>query len=131
MTMGNEYPRPGLGRWQERAACRGMDAEVFLMPYVSRLPRHATPAKPEALAVCATCPVKPHCIQAGTRDTESVRGGLTPHERGAKAPHVSDAECGTAAGYRRRHRETGAPVLCTPCCEANALARQLLRERAS
>lgn len=36
---------------------------------------------PKAAAICAVCPVKAECYEAGVDETEGVWGGTTPKER--------------------------------------------------
>lgn len=61
--------------WQERAACRDEDAELFFRIDAESVSR--------ALAVCAVCTVRKSCLtQAMTdRETFGVWGGTTETER--------------------------------------------------
>lgn len=69
--------------WYSAAACFGME-ELFV-PTNERL------AGLEARAVCASCPVRPQCLQAaldeeGDDDAifrAGIRGGLNPKQRAA------------------------------------------------
>jgi hypothetical protein len=69
--------------WQDEAACRGMNTNVFITrtTFPHRTPIsvirdfHAT-----ALAVCARCPVVAQCRVAG-RDQDGVWGGTVRQER--------------------------------------------------
>ncbi len=62
--------------WAERAACRGMDVEVFLEK------RYIADAK----AVCANCGVSDECLSEAVRcNHNGVRGGTTEQERGYKS----------------------------------------------
>jgi WhiB family redox-sensing transcriptional regulator len=60
-------------RWHERAACRGKDPELFVIP-------KGKPSKKinEAKQICATCPVKSWCLADALVDpnTRGVRAGL-------------------------------------------------------
>ena len=61
--------------WTARAACRGLDTGTFYP---------ATPEQEaEALAICATCPVREQCLEQALRDREQygVWGGTTPEQR--------------------------------------------------
>ena len=61
--------------WRKRAACRGIDPEVFY-------PVSDEDAE-EAKAVCALCPVRQSCLEFGlaNREREGVWGGTTERER--------------------------------------------------
>lgn len=61
--------------WQKRAACRGLDAEIFY-------PDPEEEAD-EAKGICAICPVHQHCLEHALthREREGVWGGYTERER--------------------------------------------------
>jgi len=61
--------------WRKRAACRGIDPEVFY-------PATDEEAE-EAKAICATCPVHQACLEHALahREREGVWGGCTERER--------------------------------------------------
>ncbi len=61
--------------WQNRAACRGIDTEIFF-PISDE---EAEPAK----AVCGACPVREACLEhaLADREREGVWGGATERER--------------------------------------------------
>ena len=61
--------------WRKRAACRGIDPEVFY-------PVSDEDAE-EAKAICAGCPVRQACLEhaLGHREREGVWGGLNERER--------------------------------------------------
>lgn len=60
--------------WQLQAACRGVPTEVF---YPERSTQVASP-----LAVCASCPVRAHCLaEALDREEMGVWGGMTADDR--------------------------------------------------
>jgi WhiB family redox-sensing transcriptional regulator len=63
------------GPWIKRAACRGLDAELFY-------PLKGLPVT-EAKRVCARCPVKAPCLEFALRTNEKfgVWGGLSAIER--------------------------------------------------
>lgn len=63
--------------WRRRAACRGLDAEVFY-------PASEDDADAaEAKAVCGGCPVREACLEHALahREREGVWGGTTERER--------------------------------------------------
>jgi WhiB family redox-sensing transcriptional regulator len=68
--------------WQEAAACRGLDSEVFFHPENERGPlrRHR---EQNAKRVCAKCPVQRTCLAWAlhTREPYGVWGGLSTDER--------------------------------------------------
>jgi hypothetical protein len=81
----------GLGRaWLLRAACQGADPELFFPNLSSRIPKLTQQARTRApKALCATCPVLPHCRRhvdrlergQGGRLIFGVWAGETPDER--------------------------------------------------
>ncbi len=76
-----DLPRDG---WQERAACRDEDPELFF-PVGSLGPAAQQEAK--AKAVCARCPVVEQCLAYAmqTGQDYGIWGGMTPDERRALA----------------------------------------------
>lgn len=122
--------------WEERAACRNLDASLFY------------PAKGDAgqagraRAVCARCPVREACLASTLADEkrlrpadrEGIRGGLDGRERyvvqhGEPKPRRRKprprklrklAPCGTVAA-RDRHVRRGEPV--DEACAAAKSAR--------
>lgn len=77
---GSETP---VQRWQDRAACRGLDTDLFYVPDGVR-GRQKTLIEQEAKRICADCPVARECRQAAAEHPEKygVWGGLTESERG-------------------------------------------------
>jgi len=63
--------------WRKRAACRGIDVEIFYPD--SDDDADAEPAK----AVCEMCPVRQACLEhaLANREREGVWGGATERER--------------------------------------------------
>lgn len=61
--------------WQSRAACRGVDTEIFF----PNTDEEAEPAK----AICGACPVQDSCLEhaLADREREGVWGGATERER--------------------------------------------------
>jgi len=66
-----------IATWRKRAACRGIDVEVFYPETDDEL--QAEPAK----AVCGVCPVRQACLEHALahREREGVWGGTTERER--------------------------------------------------
>ena len=63
--------------WRRRAACRGIDVEVFY-------PQTDDDADAvEAKAICAECPVRQACLEyaLANHEREGVWGGATERER--------------------------------------------------
>lgn len=92
-STGTTSYRAGSGDldWQEQAACRGADRELFFASDDER--GNATKQREaEAKAVCAGCPVKAQCLQDALKGgLEGIWGGTNDAERrsikrkGAKA----------------------------------------------
>ena len=63
--------------WRKRAACRGLDAEIFF-PGTDEEVDAA-----EAKAICALCPVRQACLEhaLASREREGIWGGTTERER--------------------------------------------------
>lgn len=63
------------GSWKHRAACRGIDPDVFF-PVTDE-------EAEEAKAICGVCPVRQLCLEhaLSSREREGVWGGLTERER--------------------------------------------------
>ena len=59
--------------WRDDAACRGMATALFF-------PERGEPPG-QARLVCASCPVRTECTQAGMSEHFGVWGGLTERER--------------------------------------------------
>ena len=76
-------PRQGPASWQQRAACRGADTQIFYHPENERGPSRR---RREQLAkhICRACPVVTDCLSwaLATREPYGVWGGLSPEERG-------------------------------------------------
>lgn len=63
--------------WRSDAACRGLPTAMFFPD-----PDRADPdGAAEARAVCARCPVRDACAEAGAREPAGIWGGLTAAER--------------------------------------------------
>lgn len=79
------------GRWQDRAACRGHDPEIWFDE--DRLER--------AVAICNTCPVIAECRDFGRRSTAGVWAGESREHKGARGSLTNEflEEHGTPTGY--------------------------------
>lgn len=66
--------------WTERAACRGLDPDLF---YPVGTTGPALEQVAAAKAICARCPVRDDCLDWALRTGEAhgVWGGTTPEER--------------------------------------------------
>lgn len=62
--------------WRKRAACRGIDVEIFF-------PEDDEAEAEAAKAVCEMCPVRQACLEHALahREREGVWGGATERER--------------------------------------------------
>jgi WhiB family redox-sensing transcriptional regulator len=68
----------GSDPWRERAACRdALGGNFFPDLYHYRGGSEIAAAK----AICATCPVRKHCLSAGLNEAFGIWGGLTTEER--------------------------------------------------
>jgi len=66
-----------IATWRKRAACRGVDVEIFF-------PENDDDAEVEAAkAVCQLCPVRQACLEHALsyREHEGIWGGATERER--------------------------------------------------
>jgi len=61
--------------WRQRAACRGIDPNVFYPP--------SEEEAEEAKSICAGCPVREACLEyaLANRERDGVWGGATERER--------------------------------------------------
>ena len=117
--------RPQGQEYLDRAACAGMDPNLFMMPDSYLKGRKAARVEPrmaEARAVCATCPVGAECEAAGTDDMWAIRNGKTPRERGASVvkPGQQPIRHGSESGATA-HRRRGEPA-CDACLAGEAKA---------
>lgn len=98
------------GRWWRRAACLGMDPELFFAE-TGRAPRRVAEAK----TACASCPVVAQCLAdaARTGDTDAIRGGMTWPERRDLLP-PPEPWC-RPARHPRTPQNTTADGSCRPC----------------
>jgi WhiB family transcriptional regulator, redox-sensing transcriptional regulator len=72
-------------RWQDRAACKGMDPTLFFGPEYAETVKEKRDREDAAKAVCNTCPVKQECLEYAldAREAYGIWGGMTELERKA------------------------------------------------
>jgi len=79
-----QQPRPIADDWdwQEKAACRGLDTEMFFHPDGERGPRRKN-RENAAKAVCASCPVIQACRKQALalQEPYGIWGGLSEDDR--------------------------------------------------
>ena len=71
------------GGWQERALCRGADANLFFPPQNPELKDERLAREAQAKAICSECPVRRQCLEfaLATREPHGIWGGLNELER--------------------------------------------------
>jgi WhiB family redox-sensing transcriptional regulator len=74
--------------WQDRAACKGPQAEVFFPPSHLERKEERELRERRAKAICASCPVKRPCLDYALRIREphGIWGGLNELERKQLVP---------------------------------------------
>lgn len=74
------HAKTGLNGWATRGACRYSDPELFF-PLTSAGPSADQVSR--AKAVCASCPVRPECLEFALQSGQAfgVWGGTTEDER--------------------------------------------------
>ena len=81
----------GQKNWRSRAACRGVDPELFFPTAEDGPVRDAQVAV--AKSVCASCPVREACLaEALERMPYGIAGGLTPEERRGQRRRLPEIE---------------------------------------
>lgn len=106
--------------WRLRAACVGVDPELFFPD------GNGDPRRKQAQAICDDCPVRRECLKFAEREDipYGVFGGRTARERGISSfkrvePDKSHRTFrmvqphGTPAAWRRHKRNDEPP--CEPC----------------
>lgn len=70
-------------RWQDIAACKGMDPTIFFGPESAETVKEKRDREDAAKAICNTCSVKKECLEyaLGSREAYGIWGGLTELER--------------------------------------------------
>lgn len=65
--------------WATRAACRDMDTDLFFPPGPD------SPPDPDAVAACASCPMRSQCLEFALSHPQMAKhgywGGMTESER--------------------------------------------------
>ncbi len=75
--------------WSLHARCRGIDPAIFYPEqYESKI------VVAEAQAICALCPVRKPCLEAGMREKLGIWGGETPRGRRTIKRHRRQATLG-------------------------------------
>lgn len=110
----------GMDDWAERAACIGLDVDLFF-------PASPDDVWPEIAAICGRCEVRDRCLETALRQGiwDGIWGGLSPDQRRKAAREAGIPRHGTITGYTRDGcREV--------CCKAEmAEASRRARERRS
>lgn len=72
-------------RWQDRAACKGMDPTIFFGPEHTEVVKEKRDREEAAKQVCRTCPVNRECLEHAldAKEAYGIWGGLTELERKA------------------------------------------------
>lgn len=72
-------------RWQDRAACKGMDPLIFFGPEHAETVKEKRDREDAAKGVCAVCPVQNECLEYAldAREAYGIWGGMTEVERKA------------------------------------------------
>jgi WhiB family redox-sensing transcriptional regulator len=92
--------------WQERAACRDVNPDLFFAPEEERGMRRRA-RELVALSLCGTCPVRAECRAQAEAfgDTYGVWGGTTEHQREVLARSTETPT--QHAGKRRQLQPAG------------------------
>ena len=120
-TVGADHEPVRGEHWQARAACAGMETEIFYPVGNARtLPPNYGPAR----AICATCAVRAECIEDAIthEDMWGVRGGLSPEQLTAIIKNNLCQDCHLAPAKRSSTR-------CHECAKERRLT--LERDRSS
>ena len=72
-------------RWQDKAACKGMDPTLFFGPEYAETVKEKRDREDAAKEVCNTCPVREECLEYAldAREAYGIWGGMTELERKA------------------------------------------------
>lgn len=70
-------------RWQDKAACKGMDPTLFFGPEYAETVKEKRDREEAAKAVCNTCPVQKDCLEYAldAKEPYGIWGGMTETER--------------------------------------------------
>ncbi len=104
--------------WADRAACNGLDTELFYDTHIK--------AQAAAKAVCARCPVLAECHDAWVAMDRHARDhgvwfGTTPYERDRKRMGRMCDDCRRPVGPRRK--------VCGGCLDARRRAQYAAYEQ--
>lgn len=102
--------------WRERAACRGMNPELFF-------PTHGETTE-NAKRVCASCQVRADCLAAGMMEKFGVWGGES--EKGRRVLRRGQPRSEPAHGRRTRY---ALGCRCVECCLADSVYKRAYRRR--
>lgn len=71
--------------WQDAAACRGEDIELFFGPDGERQPEREVRER-KAKSICARCPVRNECLEYALSKPEryGIWGGMNEEERASE-----------------------------------------------
>ena len=101
--------------WIGHAACRGIGPALM---YPNRGDQSAT-----TKAMCATCPVRTECAEAGQSEYFGIWGGEDAEQRAANRQQRNKPTPvrthGTISGYEAHRRRGEVPVTCTACVEGH------------
>ena len=72
-----------LDTWQAKASCRGPQAEAFFPPSHAERKEEKLQREEHAKAICASCSVRPDCLEYAIRihEPHGIWGGLNEMER--------------------------------------------------
>jgi WhiB family redox-sensing transcriptional regulator len=72
-------------RWQDRAACKGMDPILFFGPEHAETVKEKREREDAAKAICNACPVRSECLDYAldAKEAYGIWGGMTELERKA------------------------------------------------
>lgn len=72
-------------RWQDLAACKGMDPTLFFGPEYAETVKEKRDREDAAKEVCAGCPVRTECLEYAlqAREAYGIWGAMTELERKA------------------------------------------------
>jgi WhiB family redox-sensing transcriptional regulator len=69
--------------WQQRAACRGVDASLFFAPNYFERREEKLAREARAKVYCSRCPVRVDCLEYALRlrEPHGIWGGMNESER--------------------------------------------------
>ncbi len=95
-----QHGRDSRHGWRQRAACRDVDTDFF---FPNGETGEALAQAEAAKAVCATCEVRPECLDfaMGTNQPYGIFGGLSETDRKSLRRHRGRERRGGGAGVTR------------------------------